>query len=183
MGNKLYFAHQTSMYKSPAELEILADIRAGFPGHEIINPSDKKHADEVVRLKAAGSDNVMADYFLPLVSDPAITCVVFTVLGNGKVGKGAYDETQAILDNGGRAFFYAPDTRRMIEVTSLDKFDGMDVPETRARLKVERLLDEEGRGIYQSRAHYARNLAKNGFQSPIKIARAPGAKKRPGLKI
>ena len=181
MGKKLYFAHQITMYNSAAELEILADIRQAFPQHEVVNPSEQKHQDAVKDLKAAGSANVMADYFLPLVSDPDMDRVVFTVFSNGKVGKGAYDEAQAIIDHGGRAFFYEPDTRRMIEITDLSRFAAMDVTETRAALKAERAAAEQGSPVYSSRANYARKLAASGFQSPVRIARAPGAKSGPRL--
>lgn len=180
MRKKLYFAHQITMYNSPAELEILSDIRRAFPFHDILNPNEQKHQDAAKALKEAGSKNVMADYFLPLVNDPEIDHVVFTVFSNGKVGKGAYDETQTILDNGGRAFFYEPGTRRLIEIDRLDRFEAMDVPETRAALQAERDAAENCGSIYSSRARYARKLELSGFKNPVQIARARGAKHLPG---
>lgn len=180
MRKKLYFAHQITMYNTPAELEILADIRRAFPGHDIVNPSEGKHQDAVRKLKEQGSKNVMADYFLPLVKDPEMDRVVFTAFSNGKIGKGAYDETQAILDNGGRAFFYDPNTRGMVEVTSLKAFTAMDVPETRAALKEEWAHEKQHGSVYSSRARYARKLTLSGFENPVKISRAANAKRLPG---
>lgn len=176
MRKKLYFAHQITMYNSAAELEIMADIRQAFPAHDIINPSDKKHADAVTALKEAGSKNVMEDYFLPLVKDPEIDRVVFTVFSNGKVGKGAYDEADTILKNGGRAFFYDPGTRRLSEVKSMEDFECMDVPATRAALKDEWAVEKQEGSVYQSRARYARKLAASGFENPVKFS---GYRSRP----
>ncbi|MEE9525043.1 MAG: hypothetical protein V3V78_00370 [Candidatus Woesearchaeota archaeon] len=91
MGDKIYFGHPVNTYNTELERILIEAIKQRFPGCEIENPNQPKHAEGYQAWKQEKGDGM--EYFLVEVL-PKMDKGVFLAFEDGMLGAGVYKEAE-----------------------------------------------------------------------------------------